>query len=126
MEFREQFELGIEEFNGSHYFECHDTFEELWTDERGERRLFLQGLIQAAVGIFHATRSNAAGAESQLTKSLAKLIEVPDHYLGVDVLALRQDLEQFRQLHRERVSQGQPGFDPAAAPRIVYRRESGT
>jgi len=120
MEFREQFELGIDEFNRGRYFECHDTFEGLWMEEHGERRRFLQGLIQAAVGIFHSTRNNTAGAESQLSKSLAKLAEVPDRYLGIDVFSLRRELERFRDTHRERIARAEPGFDPSVAPRIKY------
>lgn len=123
-EFREQFELGIDEFNAGRFFECHDTFEELWMEEHGERRRFLQGLIQAAVGVFHATRNNANGAESQLSKSLTKLYEAPDSYLGIDVVRLRRDLEHFRDAYRERVSRGESGYAAEYVPRIIYNRET--
>lgn len=124
MEYREQFELGIAEFNAGQFFECHDTFEELWMDERGERKRFLQGLIQGAVGIFHATRCNFTGAYSQLTKSLDKLTGFPAHYHGIDVDALRRGLEGVRDQIRDSVARGEPALDLAIIPKIIYDPES--
>ena len=40
---------GIELFNSRQYFVCHEVLEEVWTPERGPRRLFLQALIHFAV-----------------------------------------------------------------------------
>lgn len=120
MEYREQYELGIAEFNEGKFFECHDTFEEIWMDERGERKRFLQGLIQGAVGIFHATRCNFTGAYSQLTKSLDKLTGFPAQYLGIDVDALRQGLEKVRAQIRDSVARGEPVFDTEVIPKIIY------
>jgi uncharacterized protein len=68
---------GIALFNHGAYFECHEVLEEAWTPERGERRLFLQSLIHVAVGLYHHTRGNPAGAQRQLRKALRKLA----HYL---------------------------------------------
>lgn len=120
---REQFELGINEFNEGKFFECHDTFEAMWMEERGEARRFLQGLIQGAVGILHATRGNLPGAESQLSKSLAKLGEYPVRYLGIDVESLRTGLESVR------ASLGGTGgllrFDPMLIPTIDYSGDPG-
>jgi predicted metal-dependent hydrolase len=64
---------GIALFNHGEYFECHEVLEEAWTPERGERRLFLQSLIHMAVGLYHHTRGNPAGAVRQLRKGLRKL-----------------------------------------------------
>jgi uncharacterized protein len=66
-------ERGIALFNHGEYFECHEVLEEAWTPERGERRLFLQSLIHMAVGLYHHTRGNPAGAVRQLRKGLRKL-----------------------------------------------------
>lgn len=126
IDFREHLELGIDEFNAGRFFECHDTFEELWMAEHGERRRFLQGLIQAAVGIFHASRNNVRGAESQIAKSMAKLAEAPGEYLGIDVAQLHRELEQFLRTHRARVGRGEPGYDADDVPRIIYKRDRST
>lgn len=39
---------GIEFFNRGYYFETYDVFEEIWMEERGEARIFYQGLVQVS------------------------------------------------------------------------------
>jgi uncharacterized protein len=73
----ELFVRGVAEFNAGRFFEAHDVWEELWRETSGESRIFYQGLIQSAVGLYHLTTGNHRGACSQLRKSLAKL----EHYL---------------------------------------------
>jgi predicted metal-dependent hydrolase len=69
----ERLQHGIHLFNTRHFFECHEVWEEVWTPERGPRRLFLQALIHFAVAMHHAERSNPVGATRQLRKGLRKL-----------------------------------------------------
>jgi len=102
------FDRGIEEFNRGEYFEAHDTWEELWRETRGANRLFYQGLIQAAVGLYHLSCGNMSGATSQLLKAIAKLEQYPSPYGG-----LRMD-ELLRAL-RARVS---PAGTTTGPPRI--------
>jgi uncharacterized protein len=64
---------GIELFNRREFFECHEAIEEIWTPERGPRRLFLQSLIHFAVAFYHDQRGNPVGATRQLRKGLRKL-----------------------------------------------------
>lgn len=92
--FQKQFMRGVELFNAKEFFDCHDEWEELWHDERGERRLFLQGMIQAAVGSYHLTNGNITGAISQYTKSLDKLNQYPHECLGIDLGKFRSEIER--------------------------------
>ena len=64
---------GIELFNAGEFFESHEVLEEVWTPQRGPRRLFLQSLIHVAVGFYHHGRGNPVGATRQLRKALQKL-----------------------------------------------------
>lgn len=121
MSYREQFELGIAEFNRGEFFECHDTFEELWMDARGDRKLFLQGLIQSAVGVFHSMSGNPRGAFSQLTRGLEKLTGYRPSFEGVDVEALAGALERLRGAVAAGLESGDFQFDPALVPGIDYR-----
>jgi predicted metal-dependent hydrolase len=57
-----RFLAGIELFNRAEYFEAHEVWEELWNDCPAADRRFYQGLIQAAVAIYHFNRNNHAGA----------------------------------------------------------------
>ncbi len=126
MDYREQYELGIAEFNNGEYFECHDTFEDLWMHERGDQKRFLQGLIQGAVGIFHATRNNFNGSESQLTKAIDKLAGFPGRYSGVDVDALRNGLIALRLSIRKSTAKGSPSYNPDVIPKIDYVYDEAT
>ncbi len=92
--FDEIFSRGVDLFNAKEFFDCHDAFEELWMEERGERRLFLQGLIQAAVGCHHLSNGNTSGAISQYTKSLDKLMKYSDDYMGLDIGTFRKEIER--------------------------------
>ena len=66
-------------------------------EERGERRLFLQGLIQSAVGCYHLTNGNTTGALSQYTKALDKLQHYPASYLGIRNDLLMIELQRMLQ-----------------------------
>ena len=78
------FRKGIEEFNTQCFFEAHDTWEELWRETSGPDRLFYQGLIQTAVGLYHLTNGNIRGARSQFGKALDKLEHYLPAYHGID------------------------------------------
>ena len=92
--FDEIFSRGVDLFNAKEFFECHDAFEELWQEERTDRRLFLQGLIQAAVACHHLSNGNTSGAISQYTKSLDKLKQYPDDYMRLDMKTFRKEIER--------------------------------
>lgn len=68
-----QFLKGIELFNREEFYQCHDTIEEIWLEEAGEGRLFLQGLIQAAVAFHHYQSGKWGAARSMLKLSIEKL-----------------------------------------------------
>ena len=82
------FRKGIEQFNTQCFFEAHDTWEELWRETSGPDRLFYQGLIQTAVGLYHLTNGNLRGARSQFGKALDKLEHYLPTYHGIDTAYL--------------------------------------
>jgi predicted metal-dependent hydrolase len=91
----EIFVAGIDLFNSGQFFECHEEWEQVWMRSSGERKLFYQGLIQAAVAILHAQRGNLAGARTVYERASAKLAPLPPDYLGIALGALRDDLQSF-------------------------------
>ncbi len=84
----ELFEKGIEYFNSGHFFEAHDTFEEIWMDERGAGVQFYQGLVQLATGFYHLRMDNLKGAESQLNKGITKLKKYKPEYQNLELTEL--------------------------------------
>lgn len=87
------------EFNESRdYFECHEVMEELWLEE-GRSPLF-QGLLQVAVGLYHARNGNHSGAIKLLNQAVQKLEKYPQHRLGIDLDKLLRECRSYiEQLH---------------------------
>src|SRR5437588_755419 len=52
---------GVLFFNERDFFEAHEVWEDLWSESHGNERRFYQGLIQAAVGLFHFSGGNLGG-----------------------------------------------------------------
>ena len=85
----EEYELlylsGIEKFNECDYYESHEVWEELWTEYRGPSRKYYQGLIQAAVALYHFGNGHIRGAR-KLHKSVQGSLElVAPRHLGLDI-----------------------------------------
>ncbi|HIN46111.1 MAG: hypothetical protein COA98_01520 [Candidatus Neomarinimicrobiota bacterium] len=64
---------GVKAFNERDFFEAHELWEELWSEYNLSDRIFVQGMIQAAVGFYHLFTDNLKGAKSLIQKSLNKL-----------------------------------------------------
>ncbi len=117
---QEQFHRGIDEFNRGCFFECHDTLEDLWHGTRGRDRLFLQGLIQVAVGFYHLTNRNFKGAASQFMRGLAKLDGYRPVHRNLDLDALTTEVVRWLLL-AERGRRGeQVEIDRSTIPTIHF------
>jgi predicted metal-dependent hydrolase len=75
---------GILFFNEREFFEAHEVWEDLWADIPGPERRFIQGLIQAAVGLYHFGNSNLRGARKLYQTSSAYMQPFGDRHLGLD------------------------------------------
>jgi uncharacterized protein len=82
---------GIDLFNRREFFVCHEVLEEIWTPERGPRRLFLQSLIHFAVAFYHDQRGNPLGATRQLRKGLRKIAAYLPECEGIDTASLERE-----------------------------------
>ncbi|HUO04834.1 MAG TPA: DUF309 domain-containing protein [Candidatus Binataceae bacterium] len=91
----ELFQEGIALFNAGKFFECHEAWEQIWLRAEGADKLFLQGMIQAAVAILHAQRGNLEGARTLRDKSLGKLDPLAVNYRGIALDELRDALRGF-------------------------------
>jgi uncharacterized protein len=88
------YRLGIEHFNRGEFFAAHEVLEDVWRASTDPDRLFLQGLVQAAVALHHHSTGNLTGARSVLRRSLRNLDGYPKVYLELR-------LEEFREGLRE-------------------------
>jgi predicted metal-dependent hydrolase len=86
---------GIELFNRREFFECHEVLEDVWNQLKGEERVFVQAMIQVAVGFVHWTRGNPIGAQSLWRRALLKLERFDGLYLHIDVASLCESVRLF-------------------------------
>jgi len=107
----QRFQEGIRLFNHREFFECHEVLEEVWTPERGPRRLFLQSLIHVAVGFYHHGRGNPVGAARQLRKALRKMAAYLPACEGIDTARLYEEA-------RKVLEQIESSSEVAAYPKI--------
>lgn len=75
---------GVLLFNRHDFFEAHDAWEEYWTELAGPDRRFVQGLIQAAVGLVHFGNGNLRGAVKLYHSSRDYMTPLEKPHLGLD------------------------------------------
>lgn len=118
---------GIEHFNACDYYESHEVWEELWTDYRGPSRKFYQGLIQAAVALYHFGNGNLRGARKLHTSVHGYLEPYGPHHLGLDIVTFLKsfdtclaevvaDTEDRREIPLDPDLLPEIHLDPPAAP----------
>lgn len=99
---------GLHLMNRGEYFEAHEALETAWKEEAGTLRDLYKGILQAAVVYLHITRRNYPGAVKVYGRSQKWLTKWEGVVLGVDVSALRRDLDaamaEVRRLGPERLS----------------------
>ena len=86
-------EEGIRLFNEQEFYECHDVFEDFWSELVGPEKTFFHGLIHAAVCLFHFEGGNLGGARKMYGTCVAYLQTFEPEFCGVDVSRLLSDLE---------------------------------
>ena len=92
IDFQELYREGLRLFNDEDFFECHEVFEEIWSESQGDDKKFLQGMIQAAVALFHFGNENFGGAKKLYASAREKLSPLGEEYMGI---ALRRFLADF-------------------------------
>ena len=84
---------GILFFNARDFFEAHEAWEAIWLGGAGPDRSFYQGLIQAAVALFHFGNGNLRGAHKLFHTARAYMQGYPSPYLGLDQAAFWRQME---------------------------------
>jgi predicted metal-dependent hydrolase len=80
-------------FAARDFYEVHEQLEELWRRVPADEKPTVQGLLQAAVCLFHYARGNFAGAKLLAPQAIEKLSRSPADYRGLEVA---EYLERFR------------------------------
>ena len=111
---------GILFFNAGDFFEAHEVWEDLWAQSHGDERRFYQGLIQAAVGLFHFSGGNLGGAAKLYRSSRGYMEPCGSPFLGLDSAAFWRQMERcFRPLLTARTPDRDLRPDPDLVPVIT-------
>ncbi len=98
-EFPAQYLEGLRLFNAEDFFESHEVLEELWSETQDERKKFYQGLIQAAVALFHFGNGNLGGAKKVYISCRKYLEPYRPEFEGLDLDRFLDDLQRcFQEL----------------------------
>lgn len=90
-----EFFRGVDFFNRQFYYECHDIWEEIWSDAKGKEKIFYQALIMSAVSLYHFGNENLEGALSCYQKALERFSQLPDHFLQFNIMGFVKQMERF-------------------------------
>jgi hypothetical protein len=85
---------GILFFNERDFFEAHEVWESIWLECAGPERRFYQGLIQAAVALYHFGNGNLRGAAKLYRTSRAYMEAYASPYLGLDITGFWEQMER--------------------------------
>jgi uncharacterized protein len=86
-----EFGKAIEQFNQAEFYACHDTLEAIWMDAMHPDKIFYQGILQIAVGLYHLSNANWRGAVILLGEGISRLRDFQPHYETIDVEKLIQE-----------------------------------
>lgn len=85
---------GVKFFNECEFFESHEAWEDVWTDDFGSSRKFYQGLIQAAVALHHFGNGNIRGAKKLYYGCRGYLEAYRPRHLGLDLEKFLAEMER--------------------------------
>jgi predicted metal-dependent hydrolase len=93
-EYDPRYLAGIDLFNRREFFDAHEVWEDLWHDTSGPDRRFYQGLIQAAVAVYHAGNGNVPGARRLFHSGRRYMSDFPAGHLGLNAMAFWIEMER--------------------------------
>lgn len=110
---------GIAYFNDCEFFEAHEAWEELWQEDHGPSRKFLQGLIQAAVALHHFGNGNIRGAKKVYFGSRSYLAAYRPKHMGLDLEKFLAEMDRcFVQVAEATDTFPEIEIDPETIPEI--------
>lgn len=79
-------------FNEGDYYTCHDLLEEMWMTDKGN--LFLKGLLQMSVAIYHYEYGNVKGARAMMQTAQDYLQSYRPRFWGLDLEKVYSYIQQ--------------------------------
>lgn len=87
---------GIQLIHKGEYYKAHEILELAWQNSIGAEAYLIRSLLQVSVIYLHIQRSNLRGAMKMLLRVKEWLDPLPSRCQGIDVEALRKNLDELR------------------------------
>ncbi|MGD6817336.1 DUF309 domain-containing protein [Metabacillus sp. 84] len=78
-------------FNEGDFYTCHDLLEEIWLTDKSN--LFLKGLLQMSVALYHYSYGNLKGARSMMLAGKQYIQPYRPEYWGINLDLVHQFME---------------------------------
>lgn len=123
----EDYLYGIDLYNYAYWWESHEVFEGFWhaAGHDTEQGTFFQALIQFAAANLKRFLGNEPAAQKLVRSGLARLQNLPQLYMGIDVVAFS---EKYRTLstpstraasYQVHLTLEPPSSEPPSSPEIL-------
>jgi len=88
---QEYYEFFIK-FNEGDYYTCHDLLEDIWMTDK--QNLFIKGLLQMTVAIYHYGYGNIKGARMMMKTGRDYIQAYRPRYWGIDLEEINEFITQ--------------------------------
>ena len=95
----EKMQEGVELFNEQKYWECHESLEDVWLEDRGDlARNVYWAVIQVAAACIHYRDSKIVGSQGMIVKAKEKFIRCRDKNILTQLAFDYLDWEELEKL----------------------------
>lgn len=110
-------------YNAGDFFEAHEVWEDVWLEEEGDVKAFLQGVIKIAAAFHHLSRGTYRGMWDLLIAGKNTLDPYRPAYRGVELERFLRRIERWIPRAR-RLLEGKPLEGEYEIPPLEYRPET--
>lgn len=118
----DQFREGVNLFNEGYHWEAHEAWEDVWRDQEGDAKTFVQGFVQMAAAYSFLKQGKAGSARYLFEKAVEKFLEFEHIDSGIALKPLIDSMRSF--LMGGSAGNGHPPLKSAAPPVIGLPQES--
>jgi hypothetical protein len=98
----EKMQEGVELFNEQKYWECHESLEDVWMEDRGDlARNVYWAVIQVAAACIHYRDSKIVGAQGMIVKAKEKFLRCREKLILTPLAFDYLDWEELEELVME-------------------------
>ncbi len=102
----EKFTSGVHLFNDGYYWEAHEMWEDLWREEEGDGKIFIEAFSQMAAGYCFLTRSKPENVKYLFTKAIEKFHNYSNHECALAIPSLISTMQNNVDLLETRLHNG--------------------